>query len=96
VRINVYGEELTEEIQLVRKPGTNDREFLGIRLMLKSPDDLHYIKNNEGVVFDDDRSAVTLWVPWTQAKGNDTQYLSRILERMADVIGRAKNTSLSV
>lgn len=93
MRVNVYAEEITEEIKVIRKPGSDDREFLGIRLYLKSHEDLHFTKK-EGVVFDDDRSAITLWVPYTKEKGNDTQFLSRILERMADAIGRAPRSSI--
>ena len=89
MRINIYAEELTEEVKVIRKPSTEsplNREFLGIRLYLKSHADLHNTPN------DDDRSAVTLWVPFTQQHGNDTQYLSRILECMADAIGKAKES----
>jgi hypothetical protein len=61
VRINIYAEELTDEVELVTKKVTDDefgtRAFHGIRVFLKSPDDLHHS------AADDDRSAVTFWIP---------------------------------
>lgn len=83
MRVNVYGEELTNKIEIIKKP-VDQKLFLGVRLYLKSHSDLHHSES------DNDESAITIWVPWTKEKGNDTQFLSRILEQMADAIGRAK------
>lgn len=57
MRINVYAEELTTETRVVCKTVDN-KEFYGIRLYLLSPDELHH------TLEDDDRSAITFWVPW--------------------------------
>lgn len=57
MRINVYAEELTQETEIVTKVVDN-RTFYAVRLFLKSPKELHHSKN------DDDRSAITFWVPW--------------------------------
>lgn len=58
MRINVYAEELTQEVEIVRKKIDDGREFLAVRLFLKSAKELHYTEK------DDDRSAITFWVPW--------------------------------
>lgn len=59
MRINVYAEELTDEVEIVVKNVTDDengtRTFYGLRFYLKSPDDLHHSDE------DDDRSAITIW-----------------------------------
>lgn len=67
MRINVYAEELTDEVQLISKTVTDDdfgaRTFYGIRVYLKSPSELHHSDE------DDDRSAITFW-------GNTDQHLA--------------------
>lgn len=64
MRINLYEEELTQEVaNIVVVPAHHDEEYIGVRLYLESPDTLG---NDE---IDDDKSAVTFWVkpvnlPW--------------------------------
>lgn len=69
MRINVYAEELTAETEVVTKTVTDDkfgtRTFYGVRVYLLSPDELH------ADPADDDRSAITYWIPWTRADGHD-------------------------
>ena len=58
MRINIYAEELTERIEIVRRvpaTGHTDQEFIGLRVYLKSPPELHADAE------DDDTSAVTFW-----------------------------------
>lgn len=74
MRINIYAEEITNEVELVKKDA-GGRTFYGIRFWLKSPEDLHH------TVEDDDRSAVTLWVPWTKRTGNRPVALARVFNR---------------
>lgn len=57
MRINVYSQELTKEITLVQKQADTGIVFYGIRFFLASPDILHHIPE------DDDRSAITFWIP---------------------------------
>lgn len=81
MRINVYAEEITGEHEVVSKvidqpEGTV--HFYGIRMFLASPDVLHHTPS------DDDRSAITLWVPWTKATGNSPKTVSNLLRGMAD------------
>jgi hypothetical protein len=69
MRINVYAEELTDEVEVVTKAVSDakfgDRTFYGIRLWLASPPELHNDPE------DDDRSAITFWIPWTRAGGHN-------------------------
>lgn len=64
MRVNVYAEELTQEVEIVRKTIEDGREFLAVRLFLKSAKDLHHTPK------DDDRSAITFWVPWYKGKNH--------------------------
>lgn len=57
MRINVYSQELTKEIKLISKTADTGITYYGARLYLASPDILHHTEE------DDDRSAVTFWLP---------------------------------
>lgn len=84
MRINVYAEELTDETELVRKSVTDDkfgeRTFYGVRMYLHSPDALH----SDPV--DDDRSAITLWVPWTRNTGHDFGRVAQVLVGLREAL----------
>ena len=54
MRIQVYAEEMTGEVEVVEKNG-----YQGIRFYLQSGPSLHH------TALDDDRSAVTFWIPHT-------------------------------
>lgn len=69
MRINVYSQELTPEVRVVQKG-----EFKGISLMLHSSPMLH---NRPG---DDDRSAVTFWLPGSLERRDE---IARAFEQMA-------------
>lgn len=81
MRINVYAEELTDEVEIIEKPVYDvqfgDRTFYGVRVYLKSPEELHTGPD------DDDRSAITLWVPWTRDGGHDFRAVTRALAAMS-------------
>lgn len=62
MRVNIYAEELTREVKPVSKQSDTGNVFLGIRFFLESSDQLHFNKN------DDDRSAITFWVPGSMNK----------------------------
>jgi hypothetical protein len=83
VRINVYSQELTSEVMLVTKTGTDDEgktvTFTGVRLMLASPDALHHAPE------DDDRSAITLWLPRSYHR---KQELADALYEMASLVNQ--------
>jgi len=56
MRLNIYEEELTDEVRLVRTTAENTGiEYYGVRFFLKSAPELHNTDT------DDDRSAVTFW-----------------------------------
>lgn len=56
MRINLYEEELTDEVRLVTKTAENTGiTYYGVRFYLKSAPELHSTPQ------DDDRSAVTFW-----------------------------------
>ncbi len=80
MRINVYAEELTRETTFVSKTasvGGENRTFYGVRFFLKSPEELH------NTPLDDDRSAITLWIPWTKDGGHDFMFLQTLLADLA-------------
>lgn len=80
MRLNVYAEEITGEVTLVKKDVTDGefgtRTFYGLRFFLASPQELHHSSE------DDDRSAITLWVPWTKRSGNRPQVLAKMLTKL--------------
>lgn len=78
MRVNVYAEELTLDTQIVTQKVETDkgtRTFYGVRVFLKSPDELHHSAN------DDDRSAVTFWVPF-RGGANHFFDLACVFQRM--------------
>ena len=76
MRINVYAEEITLETTFVSKVVTDaefgTRTFYGVRMFLDSPVSLHATGE------DDDRSAITFWVPWTQDGGNNFYLIEQL------------------
>lgn len=57
MRINVYSQELTKEIQLVSKESDTGITYYGVRLFFDGSPRLHHTED------DDDRSAITFWIP---------------------------------
>jgi hypothetical protein len=80
LRLNVYSEELTNEVELVTKKMEDGRTFYGLRVYLKSPPELH------ATTEDDDRSAITFWVPWTKKLGTDPNLVYSMLQTMKQVM----------
>lgn len=77
MRINVYSQELTSDAKLISKSSNTGREYQAVQLMLHSSDRLHHTAD------DDDRSAVTFWLP----SSNDRRIaLAQTFERMAAMI----------
>lgn len=76
MRINVYSQELTKEVSLIETVAKDTgRTYYGIRLHLASPDILHHTAE------DDDRSAITFWIPHAQSFTADD--LGRVFQEMA-------------
>ena len=71
MRVNVYKEEQTDEVQVVKKKAGTGAEYVGVSFILHSPTQLH---EDAG---DDDRSAVKFW-------GTSREDLARFLSRAVD------------
>lgn len=85
MRINVYSEEMTDDIELITKEGVIGADgepttFHGLRLFLESSDKMHRTPH------DDDRSAVTFWIHGT---ADDAGALIDRLERAALLVQEA-------
>lgn len=65
MRINVYSQELTKEIEHVEKTADTGITYHAIRMYLASPDVLHHAPG------DDDRSAITFWIPNARSFNRD-------------------------
>ncbi len=81
MRINVYSQELTSEVQLIEKVSNTGLTYTAVQLMLHSSPMLHHPPQ------DDDRSAVTLWLPKSQHRREE---LANTLEAMATLVRQAK------
>lgn len=57
MRINVYSQELTDEVAVITKVSNTGIEYKAAQLILHSSPMLHHPPK------DDDRSAVTFWMP---------------------------------
>ena len=57
MRVNVYSQELTNEVILISKESNTGITYHAAQLILHSSDKLHHPPA------DDDRSAVTFWIP---------------------------------
>lgn len=82
MRINVYSQELTNEVQIEEKRSNTGLVYTAIRLMLHSSDKLH---DRPG---DDDRSGVTFWLPKSSHR---REGLAQTFERMARAVREAKS-----
>lgn len=77
MRIQVYAEEMTGEVETVEKNG-----YKGVRFYLQSGPALHH------TALDDDRSAVTFWIPHTR---NEMIQLEGALRRGGKLVGEYIN-----
>lgn len=57
MRINVYSQELTNEVVVIKKESNTGLTYSAVQMILHSSDKLHQPPE------DDDRSAVTFWLP---------------------------------
>lgn len=82
MRINVYSQEITNEIQQEKKESNTGRIYYAVRMILHSSEKLHHPPQ------DDDRSAVTFWLPRSLERREE---LAKTFERMANMIRNAPN-----
>lgn len=80
MRINVYSQELTAEVQVEEKTSNTGLVYTAVRIMLHSSEMLHHPPK------DDDRSAVTFWLPKTEAR---REQLAMTFEKMAQEVRQA-------
>lgn len=76
MRINVYSQELTSEVVVVQKESNTGVTYTAAQLVLHSSPMLHHPPE------DDDRSAVTFWLPRTQSRREE---IARAFERIAEI-----------
>jgi hypothetical protein len=81
MRINVYSQELTNEVNTVEKTSNTGLTYSAVQLMLHSSLMLHHPPE------DDDRSAVTIWLPKSPER---REQLARTLELMASHVRLAR------
>lgn len=81
MRINVYSQELTDEVATVEKVSNTGLTYSAVIFMLHSSPMLHHPPA------DDDRSAVTFWLPKTTAR---RESLAQAFERAAQLVREAK------
>lgn len=62
MRVQIYSQELTDEVNLIGKQAGTGITYHGVQFVLHSSERLH---NDPG---DDDRSAVTFWLPKSQER----------------------------
>jgi hypothetical protein len=73
MRINIYSQELTPEVLKITKKSNTGIVYHAVQFVLHSSDKLHHPPE------DDDRSAVTFWLPQSQ----------RGLEDLKNALGKA-------
>ena len=81
MRVNVYSQELTDEVGVVEKTSNTGLVYTAVQLMLHSSALLHHPPK------DDDRSAVTFWLPRSPAR---REALALAFERMAAEVRNAR------
>jgi DNA-binding transcriptional MerR regulator len=75
MRVNVYSQELTEEVDVIRQKSNTGVTYSAVRMILHSSPKLHHPPES-----DDDRSAVTFWLPKSKAR---RKALAEVFETMA-------------
>lgn len=81
MRINVYSQELTSEVKTIEKESNTGLVYSAVQLMLHSSSMLHHPPA------DDDRSAVTFWLPKSRERREE---FATALEKMADAVRSAR------
>jgi hypothetical protein len=77
MRINVYSQELTDEVVTVEKKSNTGLVYSAVQMILHSSEKLHHPPA------DDDRSAVTFWLPKSAER---RESLARTFEEMARIV----------
>lgn len=80
MRINVYSQELTDEVLRLEKESNTGLVYSAAQLILHSSDKLHHPPK------DDDRSAITFWLPKSQHRREE---MARAFEKIAHIFRNA-------
>ena len=81
MRINVYSQELTDEVLLIEKKSNTGITYHAAQLILHSSDKLHHSPG------DDDRSAVTFWMPTSEHRREE---MAKAFEKIAAMFRHEK------
>lgn len=84
MRINVYSQELTDEVIKVEKESNTGVVYHAAQLILHSSERLHHPP------MDDDRSAITFWLPKSDHRREE---MAQAFERMAAIFRTAPKDS---
>ena len=80
MRVHIYSQELTDEVNLIGKKAGTDVVYHGVQFILLSSSSLH---NDPG---DDDRSAVTFWLPRSPER---RELMAKVFEKAAEMFRTA-------
>lgn len=83
MRINVYSQEINldaRQLESVEQQADTGITYSAVRMFLHSSDRLHDVPG------DDDRSAITFWLPKSQIK---RQALSNVFHQLANLVDAA-------
>jgi len=80
MRINVYSQELTNEVLTVEKSSNTGVTYHAAQLILHSSERLHHPP------MDDDRSAVTFWLPKSKIRREE---MAQAFEKIAKIFRTA-------
>lgn len=80
MRINVYSQEFTDEVSALEKRSNTDVVYSAVQFFLHSTPRLHHPPK------DDDRSAVTFWLPRTVER---REAMARAFEHAAFLVRKA-------
>lgn len=80
MRINVYSQELTSEVQTIEKKSNTGVIYHAASLVLHSSDRLHHPP------MDDDRSAVVFWLPKSAERREE---MAQAFDEIARIFRRA-------
>ena len=80
MRVNVYSQELTNEVLHIEKEAGTGIVYHAAQLILHSSDKLHHPPK------DDDRSAITFWLPKSQGRREE---MAKAFEEVARIFREA-------
>ncbi len=80
MRINVYSQELTDEVLATCKKSNTGIVYHAAQLILHSSEKLHHPPK------DDDRSAITFWLPKSQERREE---IAKAFEKLATIFRTA-------